>query len=119
MSAGPPPPWPEINAFDFRDAPELDAQAQAHQQRRARFMHRAHEHHLAEFGIGEDVLVIADAFHGFPEAVADIHGLIVLGVPHVGRERQALGIVRGQCREVLIHHVFQAGSVAIERDGPS
>ena len=108
----------EVNAFDFADAAELNAQAQAHQQRRAGFVHGSHEGHFTGFRIGEDVLVVADALDGFPEAVAEFHGLIVLGVLDVGRERQALGIVRHQRREVLIDHAFQTRAIAIERDGP-
>ena len=53
---------PEVNALDLGDAPELDAQTQAHQHRRPRFPHGAHERHLAGFRIGEDVLVVAEAF---------------------------------------------------------
>ena len=81
-------------------------------------MHGAHKDHLAELRVGEDVLVVADALHGFPEAVAEFHGLILLGVLHVGRERQALGIVRHQGRQVLVHHVFETSTIAIELDGP-
>ena len=50
-----------IDAFDFGDAAEFDAQPQAHQQHGAGLAHGAHEGHLAELGVGEDVLVVAEA----------------------------------------------------------
>ena len=78
MLLGPPPPGLEVHRLDLGDASELDAQAQAHEQRRARLPHRPHHRDLAELRIGEDVLVVADAARGLPEAVADLDHLVVL-----------------------------------------
>ena len=117
MLLGPPPPGAEVHRFDFGDAPELDAETKAHQQRRASFLHGAHERDLAEFRIGEDVLVVAEARGGLPEAVADLDHLIVLGVHHVFRQRQPLGIVRDDGGQILVDDAFETGAIAVERNG--
>ncbi len=60
--------------------------------------------------------VVAETLRGFPEAVADIHGLVVLGVLDVFRERQPFGIVGHHGRPILIDQVFETSPIAIERN---
>jgi len=62
------------------------------------------------------VVVGAAAGDGFPEAVAHVHHLVLLGVFHVGRERQARRIVCEQRCDVLLHQPFETGAVAVGRN---
>jgi hypothetical protein len=106
-----------VDAFDLRDAAELDAQAQTQQQRRAGFAHGAHEGHLAERGVSEVMPVVADSLGGLPETVADLERLVVFGVANVLGEGQALGVVRHHGGEILVDQILQARAVAVEGDG--
>jgi hypothetical protein len=46
-----------------------------------------------------------------------LHYPILFGVPHVGGERQALGIARGQGRQILIDYTFE--TVTVETSAPA
>src|SRR6185295_4106640 len=69
------------------------------------------------FRIGKVMLVVAEAGRGLPEAVTHLENLIVLGVHHVFGQRQPLGIVRDDGREILIHDAFETCAVTVERNG--
>jgi hypothetical protein len=75
--------------------------------------HCPHPPHLAGDQVGEVVVVAAAAGDGLPEAVADSHDLFLLGIFHVGRQRQAFWVLGHQGVEVLIHQSLETGPIAV------
>ena len=116
MLFGPPPPARKYDVSISVIRPSWTAQPHRHQQHAGLLAHRPHPSRLAGDRIREIVVVAAAAGHRLPEAVADLHDLFLLGVLHVGRQRQAPRVVREQRRQVLIDETFEAGAIAIGRD---
>src|SRR5438034_880548 len=63
------------------------------------------------------MVVVAASGDGFPETVADVHRLVLLGVFHVGGEGQSLRVVRDEGGEIVLHQAFEARAVAIDGNG--